>query len=170
MFDVNLLARDDSSGDTFVVGLSLPSVHRLLEGIKRLVEEEYNQPFPTIPDLFCTHGGGLHPTSPNFPLEADLGDRALSSLPETPLAGALPSTLAPLQSEVELEPFLPPGKVLCSFCKRLISKPNFARHEKTHAGELKCEGICEFVTKNAVTMANHKLLGTCLNNDIRSKT
>ena len=112
MFDVNLLARDDLSGETFVVGLSLPSVHGLLEDIKRLVEEEYNQPFPTIPDLFYTHGGGLHPTSPNVPLEANLGDRALSSLPETPLEGALPSTFAPLQSEVELEPFLPPGKVL----------------------------------------------------------
>ena len=43
MFDLNLLARDASTGQTFVVGLSsLPSVHNLLEGIKRHVEDKYN--------------------------------------------------------------------------------------------------------------------------------
>ena len=165
MFDLNLLARDVKSGETFVVGLSsLPSVHGLLEGIKNFVEVKYNLTFPSIPDLFYTHED-LHPTSPYVPLHAALGNPCLSSsispVPETSLPEA-PLTPAPLPSEVKPEPSHPLGKVLCSSCKKLISKSNWARHEKYHADELKCEGICQFVTKNPDTMIKHKLSDTCL--------
>ena len=122
-----------STGESFVVGLSsLPSVHVLLEGIKSFVEDKYNLTFPSIPDLFYTHED-LHPASPYVPLHPTLSNPCLSSsnssLPETPLPEALPQTPAPLLSEVKPEPSHPLGEVLCSFCKKLISKSNFARHD-----------------------------------------
>ena len=166
MFDLNLLARDASTGKTFVVGLaSLPSVHELLEGIKRHVEDKYNLPFPSIPDLFYTHEG-LHSTSPFVHAQFNLGDPCLLSsntlLPETPMLEAPPASPAPLQSSVKSEPSQAMEKVLCSFCQKLISASNFARHERTHNGELRCEGICLYATKNPITMANHKLSDQCL--------
>lgn len=161
MFDLNLLARDASTGQTFVVGLSsLPSVHKLLEGIKRHVEDKYNLPFPSIPDLFYTDEG-LNPTSPFLHSRFNLHSPCLSSsnapLPEVE---APPASAAPFQSSVKPEPSK--EKVQCSFCKKLISASNLARHERTHDDELKCEGICRFATKNPDTMAKHKLSDECL--------
>ena len=97
MFELNLLAKDVSSGNTFVVGLSsLPTVHELLEDIKHHVEDKYNLPFPSIPDLFYTHKGE-HPTSPFVHSQFNLDSPCLSSsnapLPE---AKDPPASLAPL--------------------------------------------------------------------------
>ena len=143
MFELNLLV---PSGESFLIELSFPQVHNLLQDIQSFVESKYpSLTFPPLPDLFCTQGDQL----PVDTLPAQLSSKP--PLPEASLPGVLP------------EPSLVLGKVSCPLCNRDISTGNWARHEReAHRDVIVCEGICLFTTKDPNTMAKHKESDDCL--------
>ena len=159
MFELNLLARHVPSGESFLVELSsLPSITKLLQDIQSLVEEQYSHlTFPPIPDVFLHHDNQPPTNTLSAPLLSHQPPFTDALVPEV-----LPPTFPIPESLVKPEPSLLLAKVSCPICKKDISKSNWARHEKTHRDSFVCEGICQFSTKNAQTMAKHRVSDDCL--------
>ena len=155
MFELNLLARHLPSGESFLVELpSLPSIGKLLQDIQSLVEEKYSHlTFPPIPDVFLHHDDLLTTNTLSAPL-----------LPQPPFSEApVPEVFPPIpESSVKPEPSFILGKLSCPICNKDITRSNWARHERTHKDRFVCEGICQFATKNAETMAKHRESDDCL--------
>ena len=163
MFELNLLARHVASGESFMVELaSLPTIHKLLQKIQCVVEEEYTHlTFPSIPDLFYSHDDLLPNTLP-APLSTTSVPQTGAPLPEASLPVAYPPTATLSQSLVKSEPSPLSAKLSCPLCNKLIKSSNWARHQNTHKDILLCEGICQFSTKYPKTMAKHRDSDNCL--------